>query len=86
MMCVIGDHHLCKEAWRFHAKSLLQWTFHKKTYVLWQNINFINEKYEEPKDGLFSNATQAILDSLKSPSDDEKPDYETDLSINDAET
>ena len=34
----------------------------------------IQEKYEEPTDGHFRDATQMILDSLKSLSDDEEAD------------
>ena len=34
----------------------------------------IQEKYEEPTDGHFPDATQTILDSLKSLSDDEEAD------------
>ena len=40
----------------------------------------ISDQYEEPRDGIFPDATQTILDSLKSSSDDEV-DYETDEEV-----
>ena len=47
-----------------------------------QYAKLINEKYrnKEPK------ATKVILDSLKSPSNDEEVDYATDSSIDDTAT
>ena len=42
--------------------------------VMAEYTRFIQEKYEEPTDGHFPDATQTILDSLKSLSDDEEAD------------
>ena len=50
----------------------------KNVLAIEEYKKLIREQYEEPIDGKFPDATKAILDELKSPSDYEELDFDTD--------
>ncbi len=52
----------------------------KKKLAVDEFKRLVDEHYKEPVDGKFLDATNQILEELKSPSDDEELDYSSDES------
>ena len=75
LMCIIDDHRLCKGGLEIPCEVKVTMNYSQENVrAMAEYTRLIQEKYEEPTDGHFPDATQTILDSLKSLSDDEEAD------------
>ena len=75
LMYIIDDHRLCKGGLEIPYEVTVTMNYSQENVrAMAEYTRLIQEKYEEPTDGHFPDATQTILDSLKFLSDDEEAD------------